>query len=884
MTLEKKLSLSQKPAYLIDGNAFFYRGFYAYRDMRTSDGRPSNAVFFILRLLLKILHEQKPEHIVFFLDGKGKNFRHELYPAYKAQRQKRPEELTMQTEPMMECVKLLGITVICSENFEADDYIASYAEHLKKEMPIVIVGADKDFKQCLDENVFLWDPVAKSEKLTTIASFQEESSLTPQQWAGYQALIGDSADNIPGVPGIGPKTALQIMKDYPTLEDIQENIDKLPAKIQTKLADNFDDAFLFRKLTTLATESCTPHAEDMKVQEINTEALLEFLKNYEFKSLMREYHNLFAEENATAIAGKNSASTKNTSASTGVQKNSQSNQLSLFDSPKPLITRDKLSAEQFPLLKEKNIALLMLDDGLCISLDNKEFIYAGDISELIPFLKQAKILITHSVQNLLRADDIWKNIPLEKWFDLSIASYLLNPEERNYDLANLKRKIFSHDFESTQDIQVQENTEALALSAYYVTIHEQIKNAHLEPLLNDIELPLVSVLVAMEKEGIAIDKQAFQSFLKEVSTELDKLKETIYKHANKEFNIRSSQQLGEVLFTDLGLKTGAKTPTGALSTASDVLEKLLGQHPVIDALLEFRTLEKLRSTYLEPLPLLADKNDRIYTHFNQLATATGRLSSSNPNLQNIPVRGKQGERMRSCFIAKENYSLVGADYSQIELRVLSHFSEDPELLRAYQEDADIHTRTAALLFDVAAEDVSTEQRRNAKTINFGIVYGMGPQKLSKELGISTAEAKAFIERYFEKLSILRKFYEKTIIETQEIGYVTTLTGRRRIIADIHSQNALLFSQAKRQAINTVIQGSAADIIKLAMIEVHKNNKLQDLGAKLLLQIHDELLLEVPKENASAASIILKELMEGIVTLKVPLKVDLGIGNNWSETH
>ncbi|HKK33948.1 MAG TPA: DNA polymerase, partial [Desulfomicrobiaceae bacterium] len=415
-------------------------------------------------------------------------------------------------------------------------------------------------------------------------------------------------------------------------------------------------------------------------------------------------------------------------------------------------------------------------------------------------------------------------------------------------------------------------------------LESRLHGAGLLELMQDLELPLIPVLRDMERVGIRLDQDAFRIFLDNVQARLDECTATILEQAGQEFNIRSSQQLAEVLFSSLGLTSKRKTPGGAPSTASGVLEEMRDQHPIISEILEFRMLEKLRSTYLAPLPKLADSGGRIHTTFNQLATATGRLSSSRPNMQNIPIRGRFGPRMRSCFIADTGNVLVAADYSQIELRVLAHMSGDPNLLDAFQNNEDIHSRTAALLFDTEPDQVESEQRRKAKTINFGLLYGMGPQKLGRELSISLNQAKEFIRIYFSRLSRVREFYEQIEERAKENGAVTTVAGRRRLLPDINSRNANIAQQARRMAINTVVQGSAADIIKKAMLAVHGDERLRELGARLILQVHDELIIELPEANGPAAGARLAELMADVYELAVPLSVDWGVGKNWAKAH
>jgi len=499
----------------------------------------------------------------------------------------------------------------------------------------------------------------------------------------------------------------------------------------------------------------------------------------------------------------------------------------------------------------------------------------------------------------------WGAVPLAAWFDLGLAAYLLNPEDRNYSFERLRSALFiaPDPFADPEDagmdaagagsapLETPEGgptphpeAQALAALACLRVLSRRLRDAGLLDLLRELETPLIPVLAAMERRGVRIDFAAFKSFLAEVSAEVELHGRRIQELAGAPLNVRSSQQLAEVLFGKLGLKPAGKTPGGALSTGSDALEKLSGQHPIIEAILAFRVAEKLRSTYLEPMPRLADASGRLHTRFNQLATATGRLSSSGPNLQNIPIRGPQGARMRACFVASPGMLFVGADYSQVELRVLAHFSKDPALLDAFQKDEDIHSRTAALLFDKDAGDITPDERRGAKTINFGLIYGMGPQKLARELGISTSQAKEFIARYFEKLGTLKDFYESLVQEALSRGYVTTLAGRRRLLPELFSRNQQVQAQARRQAVNTVIQGSAADVIKLAMLRVYNSPELARLNAKLILQVHDELLLETPEANAPAAAAELSRLMQGVVSLAVPLKVDVGQGRNWAEAH
>lgn len=931
MSLQSRLGLQADPIYLMDGSAFIFRSFYAYRNMARSDGFPTNALYMVARLILKLLREEKPSCFAFVMDGKGPNFRHERFPEYKAQRSATPEPLVMQLAPLQQLLRLLGIPVLVSEGCEADDCIASLSRRYRDRMPVVIVGADKDLKQCLHENVVLWDPASKDEKITTLASFREETGMEPSSWPDYQALIGDSSDNIPGVPKIGPKTADELMRLFPTLEELFDRLPAVPPKIRPKLEGQRENAMLYRELTRLRQDTCANVTDDeMRLKKVDLPHVLAFMAEYELRALAREVESMAragfllgadakalppqpgkaataapqaGPDTPPAKAGGFLAGSKSGPqpvAPIAAAKDAPARQAGaqgslLQDGVAPSVNFPKspsLQALGEEALKCRPLALLALprldDDGLLLAWPGGESLYSGPAAALADMLAATPgdsfSMVTDDAKSLCkRHPSLWR-IEAGRIFDLSLAAYLLSPEDRAYGWEQVARR-FGEQSGSPHSPAGHPGLLALDL---YRHMREQLAGAGLEEVYARLELPLVPVLANMEERGVRIDKKAFADFLDEVQRDLDRLTADIHKMAGRVFNIRSSQQLSDVLFTVLELPKAGKTKGGAVSTSQETLEKLSGKHPIIESILEYRKLEKLRSTYLEPLPSLADSESRIHTSFNQTATATGRLSSSNPNLQNIPVRGDFGARMRACFTAAPGKLLVSADYSQIELRVLAHLSGDPTLLEAFRNNEDIHSRTAGLLFDVALENVTPEMRRNAKTINFGLIYGMGAQKLSQELHIGMKEAKAFIERYFERLARLKEFYDSIEAEAREYGFVATMTGRRRFTPDILSQNNQLRSQARRQAINTRIQGSAADIIKIAMIAVENDETLRSLEARLLLQIHDELLLEAPADNAEQAGKRLARLMSGVrpggEALAVPLLVDWGVGPNWSVAH
>ncbi len=923
MGVRSNFSSTQEPLFLMDGTAFLYRCFYANPGMKRADGFPTGAIFSLGRILLRILKQEKPTGFVFALDGKGKTWRHELYQPYKAQRTATPEPLIQQIEPLTRLVRALGLPMIVSEACEADDCIAGLADQFKSSRPVVIIGSDKDFKQCLSRDVLLWDPSGKNEKITTLETFQRETGLTPAQWADFQAVIGDSSDNIPGVPGVGPKTASTVFEKFPTLEAIRDNLAELPEKLRAKFQDHVDDMFLFRRLTTLDTKACTHVGlAEITVQPPNVDEVTAILQEFDLRSLLREFMDfvaarpdsqaaasgarplLTARPSSAAVSGK-SGPDKKTQAG---QNLLQGNLLEVSAGPVGLEAEaaaiPECSLADLPDFSGAKVALLPLAQGWLLAAQDKEYRVASGqdaqaavqaVAELVNKLGQAAQVITPDVKALLNDDEhqatAWTGLPLHLWFDLGLAAYLLDPEERDYSWPHLARQArveLGLADDNGPEAAVHASRPGLLALALADLQQGRLQGAGLDKLLRMMETPLTPVLAGMERRGLLLNIPAFNAFLKEVERELDGLTRKIYTQAGGEFNIRSAQQLGDVLFTRLGLPKVGKTKGGALSTSQEALEKLTGKHEIVDTILEYRKLEKLRSTYLAPFPRLVDKSGRIHTSFNQTATATGRLSSSNPNLQNIPVRGELGTRLRACFMAAPGKALVSADYSQIELRVLAHLSQDPMLLSAFRAGEDIHARTAGLLFDKDPAAVTPEERRNAKTINFGLIYGMGAQKLSRELRISLKEAQEFMARYFEKFTVLKGFYEGIVDLAKDQGYVTTMSGRRRLIPDIASGNSQLASQARRQAINTVVQGSAADIIKLAMLGAQASEELKNLNAVLILQIHDELVLEAPVENAKQAGLCLAAIMSGATPgnepLLVPLTVDWGVGGNWGEAH
>ena len=884
-----KQLFSSEPIYLVDGSAFIFRGFYANNSLARSDGFKTGAIFLTIRVLIKLLKDENAKRIALVIDGKPPNFRHEIFPAYKSQRKSTPDDLIAQIDPIKRIASAMGIPVIVSEGCEADDCIASIAYRERENGAAIIISGDKDLKQCLHKNVVMWDPSVKNAKLVTLADFEVETGLTPSQWPDVQAIIGDSSDNIPGIPGIGIKTAEKIFKQFKTLEEIRDNLSKLPSGIAKKFEGHLDAMFLYRQLSTLKIDECmdlTP--DDLCLTPPDCTELLALQREFELFSFARDFETLFkgfkqkstdghhVDEKSQSLLMDDNDET-NDAEDKSINKNS--------DTPSTnIITAQSIDIlpPDYECAKKHFIAVVNCEKLLRVALDETEYIINFPVEDIIALLSRAVAMssstsiVVPDLKLLIHSNVKWNSIPECRFFDLSIASYLLDPEQQDYSW----HRLYGH---WSALLGIRENCHGIVALKIAGMLENQIKAANLSRLIREIELPLAPILAKMEMRGIVLDTSKLANFLSSVQDELDSLTKRIYEEAGGEFNIRSAQQRGEVLFKKLKLPINGKTEGGQASTSKDALENLSGFHPVVDTLLRYRLLEKLRSTYLEPLPRLIGKDGRIRTTLNQCATATGRLSSSNPNLQNIPVRGDEGKRMRYCFTAKDGFEMLSSDYSQIELRVLAHLSGDSELIAAFKNNEDIHARTASILYGISIDDVTKNQRGFAKTINFGLVYGMGARKLAKNLKISVSDAKIFIDRYFEKLSRLKLFYEEIKENAHRDGYVTTITGRRRILPWINGEMREV-ATAERQAVNTVIQGSAADIIKMAMIAVDKDRLLNDIGAKLLLQIHDELLLEVPSEHAKEAGDRVSYLMQNVIKLSVPLIAEWGVGKSWGDAH
>lgn len=896
--MEKERSLMNRPeVYLVDGSAYIYRAYHAIRPLSNSSGLPTHAVYGFTTILRRILREKKPQCLAVAWDTKGPVFRHRLYPEYKANRPPMPEDLVPQISYIHKVVDAYNIFSMEHEDLEADDLIASATRRLVENgCRVVIVSGDKDLLQLVSSRVTLWDPM--SDKLMDEAAVEKKYGVRPTQLLDYLALTGDSADNIPGVPGVGPKTAQKLIAAYGTLEGLYAAVDGLKkSKMKERLIAHRDDAFLSRDLIRLFEDADVQgEPEAYAVGEPDTDVLRKLLTELEFSSLLA----------ADAPAQK-----VNSDSFVLVRTREQ-----LEEVVSLLARADRLVVDTETTSLEA-LSADLVGISLCVDTNKAWYVPCGHrdadgvlfsdqldketlITVLRPLLEnrlQAKI--GHNLKydwTVLSNPDNGGVVLGGPLYDTMIGAWLLDPGRRSYKLDDLCREI---DIEMTSFAQV---TRGVSGDGIFAKVGlERAKNYSCEdvygalrlfelqqPALEDlglwklfaeIEGPLVPVLARMERQGILVDQEHLQQLSVEFSERLLVLEQQIYEAAGREFNINSSQQLAEILFDDLGLPRGRKTKTG-YSTDVKVLEKLSQHHELPSLILQYRNLAKLKSTYVDKLSRLAALDGgRIHTSFNQCGTATGRLSSSRPNLQNIPIRTPEGRRIRSTFVAGEGALLLSGDYSQIDLRVLAHYSRDPALVEAFRAGRDIHTKTASEIFSVSPELVTAEMRRVAKTINFGIVYGMSSFGLAAQLQVSRKDAQTFIDRYFELYAGVKTFMETIVVQAEKDGFVTTLLGRRRQLPDIHSSNRTRREFARRTAINTPIQGTAADIIKLAMLEVDRRLVAEDLQGRMILQIHDELVLEVPGQEVEPTSDLLKQSMENVLSLAVPLTVNLQTSQN-----
>ncbi|MBM9535965.1 DNA polymerase I [Desulfobulbus alkaliphilus] len=889
--------MTEPEIYLIDGSAYIYRAYHAIRPLTNAHGLPTHAVYGFTTILRRLIRERQPRYLAVAYDSRGPVFRHQFYNAYKANRPPMPDDLAAQIPYIHKMVAAHRILHLQQDDQEADDLIASVTDKMvAKGCRVVIVSGDKDLLQLVNDRVSLWDPM--NDRTMDQEAVQKKYGLDPAQLLDYFALTGDSSDNIPGVPGIGPKTAQKLISEYHSLEALYGAVEAMkPARIQGLLQQHRSMAFLSRDLVRLNHKAAVPgDIEQYRLETPDQTRLQPLLTELEFHSLLKEYEPVNKIDTSRFYLVQN----RDDLAALG----------------KRLCGLDVLAVDtETDSLDPRGAHLVGLSLGTkdgeawyipCGHRNENGTLVAAqptlaDLGEVLrPVLEDPdSIKVGHNLKfdlAVLAAPQnggIRLNGPLH---DTMVGAWLLAPDRRTYKLDDLCREFnlclttFAEVTGGDKRGDAFCRVELMAAKEYscedvFAALHlyhqqlPRLTELQLLPLLRDVEGPLIPVLAAMEYTGILVDADKLAALAAEFGERLEGFEQKIYQVAGETFNINSPKQLGELLFEKLGLPKGRKTKTG-WSTDVKVLESLSLTHELPALILQYRNLAKLKSTYVDRLAELRDPlSSRIHTSFNQCGTATGRLSSSSPNLQNIPIRTEEGRRIRSAFIAAPGWQLLAADYSQIDLRVLAHYSQDQALLEAFLAGQDIHRRTAAEIFMVSPQLLTSEMRRVAKTINFGIVYGMSSFGLASQLHVSRKEAQTFIDRYFAHFSGIKEFMEKIVSQARKDGFVTTLLGRRRPLPDIASTNRVQREFAERMAINTPIQGTAADIIKLAMLRVHQELSRRQLQARLLLQIHDELVLEVPKQELDEVSTLLKTHMEGAMNLRVPLVVHLSQGQS-----
>ena len=871
---------------LIDGHSILNRAFYGIPDLTNSEGRHTGAVYGFLNILFRILDEEKPDYLTVAFDVHEPTFRHKIYSQYKGTRKPMPSELREQVPLIQELLTAMGIKIVSKGGYEADDLLGTLAKKSEqKGMDVTILSGDRDLLQLATEKVMIRLPKTSKGK-TTIEDFHGEQVLekyqvTPPQIIELKALMGDSADNIPGIPGVGEKTATKLIVQYGSIENAHDHLEGIkPNKAKESLRDHYDLAQLSKTLATINTDSPLEYDyQEARLGNLYTQEAFQLCKRLEFKNLLSRFENVSAEEET-------------------LEEN--------FFTCEDLAGAESIF-EKAASCEHVGIDLLMDDEavyGLGIALSKEEIYYipsegliTGEyLCGKVRDLSERVILCAMDIKALLKHVRI---SDASRIFDIGIGVYLLNPLKSSYSYDDVAREYLDGSiFPSREDLlgktafrkAWEESREGLFKYACYVAytvcvsrelIEEKLKETDMWKVYQDIELPLVFTLHSMEQWGICVRGEELKTYGEKLSIRISELEESVYQQAGEKFNINSPKQLGVILFEKMKLSGGRKTKTG-YSTAADILEKLAPEHPIVKDILEYRQLAKLKSTYADGLGAVIAEDGRIHSTFNQTITATGRISSTEPNLQNIPVRMELGRLIRKVFVPEEGYVFLDADYSQIELRVLAHMSGDEMLIRAYREAQDIHRLTASQVFHVPFDEVTDLQRRNAKAVNFGIVYGISSFGLSQDLSITKKEAADYINKYFETYPKIKGFLDGQIEMAKEKGYVVTMFGRRRPVPELKSSNFMQRAFGERVAMNSPIQGTAADIIKIAMNRVYKRLTEEGLKSRLVLQVHDELLIETKVEEIEEVSRILEEEMKGAAALSVELDVDMHQGNNWYE--
>ena len=874
---------------LIDGNSIINRAFYGImgsKMLMTEDGTYTNAVYGFLSILFKELEDIKPEYLVVAFDLKAPTHRHKMYDKYKANRHGMPEELAMQMPILKETLKAMNVCIIEKEGYEADDILGTLAKWgQKEELKVTVLTGDRDSFQLIDKNIKVRIPRTKMGKTETedytVEKIEEEYGLEPLDLIEVKGLMGDASDNIPGVPGVGEKTALNLIKQYKSIDEVYNHIDEQKGKLKEKLSENKDLAYLSRTLGTIDINA--PIEKDLnvfQVEEWNKPEVLEIFKKLKFNRFIDRFA---LQDNVGGTSLGDS------------QINTEIEHEKITDKTKLAELKQEIQENKamYYYLTEEKFIIYSPKTNKCFSVENIQ-----DFKDIF----EDKNILKCSYKQKEEFIILWnegieaKNL----MFDIAIAGYILNSNINKYTIEYLANEYINFDIteylsniEETgaEQITLFDNAEepkedktyiyAYAIYKLYNVLTQKMEEAGSIELFNKIEMPLTEVLASMQYEGIYIDKQELLDFGKELQEKIDILTQEIYELTGEEFNINSTKQLGEILFEKLKLTAKKKTKTG-YSTDVDVLEKIKYEHPVIEKILEYRQLQKLNSTYVEGLIPYIDETGRIHSKFHQTVTTTGRISSTDPNLQNIPTRMELGRKLRKVFKPEQGRIFVDADYSQIELRVLAHISEDKNMIEAFCNNEDIHAQAASKVFNIPLEEVTKEERTKAKAVNFGIVYGISEFGLGEQLGVPRKKAKEYIEQYLDKYNGIKEFMTNIVEETKEKGYVETLYHRRRYVPELKSNNYMVRQFGGRVAMNTPIQGTAADIMKIAMINVYNKLKENNLKSKLIVQVHDEILVETLESEKEQVKQIVKEEMENVIKLKVPLLAEVEEGYNWYE--
>ncbi len=915
--------MAKQKIILVDGFALIFKAYYAFinNPLKTSQGKPTSILFGFMRMLMKVIKELSPDYLVVALESKEKTFRSKIYPEYKANRSAPPDDLTIQIPWLISLLEKFDIPCVSASGYEADDVIATLATEYKsnKQVDVYILSSDKDLMQLVGENVKC---ITSSRGVTDIQvldapGVKEKIGVMPDRILEFLALTGDTADNIPGIKGVGKKTAAKLLDQFESIDEMYEHLDRIKGKIKDNIARGREDIKISKQLLRLETNlDIEKDLLKFKLPNFNNENGIEYIKEFELQSLLKD--DLFK--------GIDNSSQKPVKQKTYIKEEKQfSRKPAEKGTYKAILTKSEIH-DLVKKINEKSILCIdtettnenpILADliGVSFSFEDKKAYYIpynhvdGKNFDNKYLIEQLKTLLENPEIKLIGQNIKYDYIVLKKYgikmsnvfFDTIVASYVLDSTRPKHNLDFLAEYFLNYqtikyselvdtkkgetlldvDFERVVDYASEDADITFRL---YKLFEKQIDENNLGQVFYSIDMPLVKILAEIEYNGVLINVDQMNKMSGDFEKRINEIKEQVFEYSGYEFNVNSTQQLSKLLFEELNLPPKKKTKTG-FSTDNQVLEELKGEHPIIENIIEYRKITKIKNTYLDALPpMINEQTKRIHATFNQTITATGRLSSSNPNLQNIPIRGETGSEIRQCFIPADGYKIMSADYSQIELRILAHVTDDEMLVNAYKNNKDIHTQTAALIYNTDEKSINPEMRSAAKTINFAVIYGRGARNLSKDLKITVQQAQEFRDKYFEKYSRVRDYIELVKDKSSEAGFVRTLFGRIRYLEGYSSSNKRDIAQAERVAFNTIIQGTSADIIKIAMKNICGKFQEQNLKSKMLIQVHDELVFEALESEIETVKKIVTQEMENAVELNVPLNVNAGIGENWDEAH